>query len=226
MDDALRLEPDNAQSHTNKGWTLIESGDPSGALKHFREALRLDHSIVWARQGLVTALKAQNPMYRVMQGYFLWIESLPRAVRWSIIIWLWGAVLLNGAVRRTHPALAPFCLVLSALCILFCCATWTAEPLFNMLVRFNRFGRYVLNEYQIAQSNWMAGALLVSLLAFLTYFVRPRDGYLVLFVGSFFVLVCAASVFRSSSLLNLRGCSVSMWTVSALVAGMAIFVGL
>jgi hypothetical protein len=44
--------------------------------------------------------------------------------------------------------------------------TWIASPLFNLLLRLNRFGRLALSREQIITSNWVAGCLvgvLVSL---------------------------------------------------------------
>jgi hypothetical protein len=38
--------------------------------------------------------------------------------------------------------------------------TWLAMPLFNLLLRLNRFGRYALSREQTVASNWVGGILL------------------------------------------------------------------
>jgi tetratricopeptide (TPR) repeat protein len=51
LEAALEREPENAYTHANLGWTKLEQGDPKSALNHFREALRLDPELDWARSG-------------------------------------------------------------------------------------------------------------------------------------------------------------------------------
>jgi hypothetical protein len=51
--------------------------------------------------------------------------------------------------------------------ILFVVLTWTASPLFNLLLRLNRFGRLALSREQIVASNWIGSCLLLALAVFL-----------------------------------------------------------
>src|SRR5436190_595817 len=72
IDAALARDPQNATTHANQGWTLLHQGDPRKALEHFREALRIDPDLEWARAGIVEALKARYVAYRWILMYFLW----------------------------------------------------------------------------------------------------------------------------------------------------------
>jgi hypothetical protein len=76
-----------------------------------------------------------------------------------------------------NPQLAPWVLPLRILYVAFALLTWTADPLFNLLLRFNRFGRLVLTEEQTLSSNWIGSCLFLALLAlagcFLTDFAPP-----------------------------------------------------
>src|SRR5439155_25034708 len=49
---ALERDPENAISHANQGWTLLHQRRPKDALVHFREALRIDPTLDWARAGM------------------------------------------------------------------------------------------------------------------------------------------------------------------------------
>ena len=98
IDAALARNPDNAVTHANQGWTLLERGEPKKALEHFREALRLDPDNDWARQGIVEALKARNVIYAVMLKYFLWMSRLSGRVQWAIILGLRYDCMLPRAV--------------------------------------------------------------------------------------------------------------------------------
>ena len=56
--EALGRNPENAHTNANQGWSLLHGGQPGKALEHFREALRLDPDLEFARAGMVEALKA------------------------------------------------------------------------------------------------------------------------------------------------------------------------
>ena len=64
--EALRLAPDSPTAHAARAWQLLHAGDRAGAQDEFRESLRLDPESNWARLGLVEALKARNPVYRLL----------------------------------------------------------------------------------------------------------------------------------------------------------------
>ena len=156
IDAALARNPDNSVTHANQGWTLLEQNQPAKALEHFRESLRLDPTNEWARAGIVEALKARNIVYGAMLRYFLWMSKLPTKVQWAVIL---GGYFLNrmlGAAAGTNPDLAPWILPIRILYIAAALLTWTADPLFNLLLRVNRFGRLALSDEQRIASSWLA----------------------------------------------------------------------
>lgn len=78
--DGTLQDPDNAFTHANMGWTLLPPRRPPRSARqpvHFREALRLDPTLDFARGGLVEAMKARYFLYRVMLTYFLFMARLP-----------------------------------------------------------------------------------------------------------------------------------------------------
>jgi tetratricopeptide (TPR) repeat protein len=159
VDQSLAGRPDDAMAHANKGWALLHQGQPKPALVHFREALRLDPTSDYARQGTVEALKARNPIYRLMLGYFLWMARLSDKARWGVILVGWfGAKILRDAARR-EPALEPYVTPILVVYTVFVLLTWFSIPLFNLLLRMSRFGRHALSRDQRASSNWFAACL-------------------------------------------------------------------
>ena len=108
IDATLARNPENAVSHANRGWTLLESGDYQRAMEHFREALFLEPNLEWARQGIIEALKARNPVYRVMLKYFFWMSRLSNRAQWAVIIGLVFISRIVGAITESVPALEPF----------------------------------------------------------------------------------------------------------------------
>ena len=162
---ALARDPENTATHANRGWTLLEQGKANEALGHFREALRLDPENEWARSGIVEALKARNPIYALMLRYFLWMSRLSRQAQWGVIIGGYFANRIMTQAARSNPELAPWLLPLRVLYVAFVVLTWTAQPLFNLMLRLSRFGRLALSREQIVESNWIGAVMLLALLS-------------------------------------------------------------
>ncbi len=162
MAAALARQPDNALTHANQGWALLEQGDPKKALEHFREALRLEPEMEWARAGIVEAMKARNIVYAAMLKYFLFMSRFPPRTQWMIILGaVFGIRILNGLAKQ-HPPLAPFVLPISLAYLAFVLMTWIAQPLFNLLLRLNKFGRYALSRDQTMGANLFGLCILAA----------------------------------------------------------------
>jgi tetratricopeptide (TPR) repeat protein len=163
IEAALAKNPENSITHANQGWTWLEKGEPDKALEHFREALRLDPENEWARQGIVEALKARYFIYSLLLRYFLWMAKLPPNVQWGVII---GGYLANRALSSMsdhNPALAPWLWPFRIIYLIFVVLTWTADPLFNLVLRLNRFGRLALSRTQLIASNWVGACMIMAL---------------------------------------------------------------
>jgi Tfp pilus assembly protein PilF len=159
---ALAREPESDLTHANMGWTLLEGGDHRKALEHFREALRLDPTSEWAREGIVEAMKARNPLYRGMLRYFFWMGKLQGRMQWVLIIGAVVGLRALRAVARDNPSFEPVATGISVLYILFMAATWLAKPLFDLLLRFDSFGRLCLSEDQVKGSSWLGATLMTA----------------------------------------------------------------
>jgi tetratricopeptide (TPR) repeat protein len=159
---ALERDPDNALTHANQGWALLHANDPKRALEHFREALRLEPNMEWARLGIIEALKARNFVYRFMLRYFLWMSGLSSGAQWALIIGLWIGARVTRSIERSNPEWTLYLLPLQLGYLAFVLMTWIAKPLFNLMLRFDRFGRHALSRDEIRASNWVGGLLLCA----------------------------------------------------------------
>ncbi len=162
---ALARDPRNAFSHANQGWTLLHQGEHAKALEHFREALRIDPELEWARAGIVEALKSRHLIYRLMLRYFLWMSTLSGKAQWAVLLGiLFGRRILAG-IARSNPTLAPWIWPLIVALLVFVYLTWIADPLFNLMLRLNRFGRLALSRDQRVASNWVGLCVLGATLS-------------------------------------------------------------
>ena len=174
MGEALRRAPEDATTHANQGWALLHRGEHLKAMEHFREALRLDPTSDWARAGIVEALKARNVVYRAMLAYFLWMSRLSDRAQWAVIIGAWLLYRAMRAVSQNNPEARKYLLPFMILYGIFAVMSWLAYPLFNLLLRLNKFGRLALSREQIVMSNWI-GATLALALAMLAVGLLTRN---------------------------------------------------
>jgi tetratricopeptide (TPR) repeat protein len=161
---ALKKSPESAVTHANQGWALLQDGRPKEALEHFKEALRLDPENDWAKSGIVEALKARNFIYAIFLKYLFFMSRLSRGAQWGIIIGGYVGNNILRSVARSNPTLDPWIMPIRILYLAFVILTWTAHPLFDLLLRLNRFGRLALTREQIVASNWIGSTLALALL--------------------------------------------------------------
>lgn len=196
LDGALARDPDNAFTHANRGWTLLRESRPVQAIEHFREALRLDPSMEYARIGIVEAMKARNPIYRPILRFFLWMGSLQgRSQMWMIFGLFFGMRLLRQ-VARSQPSLAPFLYPVIFLYLAFVLLTWVADPLFNLLLRLDRFGRLALSREQLQASNWFGAVLGLALVALAAGLVTGSEPLLLVALGAAALILPVTAIFR------------------------------
>jgi tetratricopeptide (TPR) repeat protein len=148
LEDALARDPENALTHANQGWTALQRGDARKALEHFRESLRIDPTNDWARSGMVEALKGRYFIYRLMLKYHFLMSRMSGRSQWFLLIGLYF-------VARIIPFLfIPY--------LIFVFFSWTSDPLSNLLLRLNRYGRLLLTREEIVASNIVGGLLLAA----------------------------------------------------------------
>ena len=195
---ALARAPENALTHANYGWALLHRDKIKEAFAAFREALRLDPTSSWAREGIVEALKARNFIYRLLLRYFLWMSRLTEDEQWGVIGIFHGIRVALRVVARAFPPLWIVVLPLLLLYQAFALLTWVAKPLFALLLRFDRFGRLALSNEDMVASTWMAICLLASELGVLLALLARNWGFLALTVGALALLPPVAGVFHAS----------------------------
>jgi hypothetical protein len=103
-----------------------------------------------------------------------------------------------ASIARDNPALAPWVLPLQILYISFALLTWTADPLFNLLLRMNRFGRLVLSREQTVSTNWFGSCLLLALVSLATWLFSSQSIFLIAAAVFGFLLLPLAGTFKCS----------------------------
>jgi len=159
---ALAKDPDNPWTHHARGYALLNQGDAQGALHHFQEALRRDPSLDGARAGLVEALKARNPIYRVVLGWFLWLDRFSQGKQRQILIGAWlVATMSSRGLRGAGHHDAATVVSFSWLAIVF--VTALTVPVFNLLLLVHPIGRHALDRQSRRDALLLGSTMLVSI---------------------------------------------------------------
>ena len=177
IEGALRNDPSNAYTHANYGWGLLEKGEHKKALEHFTEALREQPNLEVARGGMIEALKARYAVYRIFLKYSFWMGNLQQKYQWGFIIGLYVISKILRTVAAKYPAWEPFVLPVVIGIALFAFSTWIFTPLSNLFLRFNKFGKHLLEKPDIISSNLVAVSVLVALVSVLMYFITDESVY-------------------------------------------------
>lgn len=220
--DAAAMDPDNGFARAGRGWSALRRGGaPGPAIQHFEHALRIDPASEWAREGLLAALKARNPVYRMMLRYFLWMGGLPPRTRMFIIV---GGVIGYNQVRRlseARPELMPALLPLMIAYGVFVLMSWVADPLFDFLLRFDAQGRRMVPRDRAVAANTVVAALGAAVYAVLAAVASGNDEFFLLALVLGAMVIPLAGTFQCEPGWPRR--VMACWTAGALATGVVGF---
>ncbi|MBI4568971.1 MAG: tetratricopeptide repeat protein [Planctomycetes bacterium] len=194
----LARDPENSLAHATMGWALLDKHDYARAFDHFRESLRIDPGNVWARDGVTEAMRARNVLYRPFLWYFRAMSRLSGSAQWGVILGLWVAAKIVHRIPRIAPSLTVPVYVLLGAYFVFIMTTWIAEPLADLVVRLDRFGRLSLDREKIVASNWIGALLLIAVASFAAWLATGALPALLAGCASVLLLPSVASVFSRS----------------------------
>ncbi|MDB5119341.1 MAG: Tetratricopeptide 2 repeat-containing protein [Sphingobacteriales bacterium] len=195
IEGALREDPNNAYTHANYGWNLLEKGDSKKALVHFGEALKNDPSSGYAQAGMVEALKANNFVYKAFLKYTFWISNLTAKYQWGVILGFYFGVKFLRSIADNNATLRPFLLPVVIVLTIIAFSTWIITPFSNLFLRFNKFGKHLLNSKQMLSSNFVAASFVIFLLGGLGYLLANDEKFLTIAVFGFAMMVPLSTMF-------------------------------
>lgn len=216
IEGALRQDPNNAYTHTNYGWGLLEKGDHKKALKHFKEALKNNPNYDYAQRGMVEALKAKYLVYRLFLRYAFWIGNLSAKYQWGVILGLYVGTRALNALAESNPALEPFLFPVIIMLTIFAFSTWVIRPLSNLFLRFNPYGKFLLDKQEKISSNFVAVSLAVCLTGLVLYIFSPDIRFLLVAAYGFAMMVPLGMMFTPA-----KYNSFMIYTIAMAVIGLA-----
>ena len=140
----LARDPENAFSFANAGWAALQRGDIKGAENHFKESLRIDPNMEYARAGLKQSYRARSAFYRVFLKWAFFMQRFSEGNQTAIIIGLVvGFQILRRLAANVHPLLV---IVLAIAYYLFVFGSWLCNGLSNFLLLRDPVARLSLDR--------------------------------------------------------------------------------
>lgn len=198
IEGTLREDPNNAYTHANYGWGLLEKGDHKKALEHFKESLSNDPTFVYAQSGMLEALKATNPVYRLFLRYSFFMSNLTAKYQWGVIIGFYLGFRALRAIAENNEAIRPYLIPLIVALAIVAFSTWVIAPISNLFLRFNKYGQLLLDKNEKMSSNFVAVSLGICLIGVLLYFVLSDEKMLTIAVYGFSMMLPLGSMFSLS----------------------------
>lgn len=159
----LARNPENAFSFANSGWAALQRGQVKEAEDFFKEALRLDPSLTYAKDGLKESFRARSAFYRLFLKWVFFIQQFNQNYRTAIIIGLiFGFKIIKGIAAAVHPLLV---IPVVILYYSFLFGTWLSSGLANFLILKDPVARMSLDTDEklegIAVGSLFLGGLMV-----------------------------------------------------------------
>lgn len=220
VEDLVRRYPASGWARAGRGWSLLEAGRAHDARADFEQAVALDPTSEWARDGLIEAMKAANPLYAALLRLFLWLDRLPTGTRWTIIL---GGIFAFRVLRRAteaNPSIAIATYPLMAAWILFIVSSWTAVPLSDFIMARTPVGRRLITPDRKLAGNLVAGLLVAAVAAGVVFAITGAQRAAETGLACAFLMIPASGVFQCS-----RGwprTAMAAWTSVAAVATAAV----
>jgi len=183
VEHLLQQNPEDSDSHASVGWVALENGETQKALHHFKEALQFDPNNWNARDGMSTALKSKNLLYKWYLKYEFWMANKNTKNQWVFIIGIYIAYRL-GVKFLTASGLEFLVLPLIIVYLIFALGSWFMEPLSNAILNFDNYGKYLLSELEKNSGTAFSLLLIAGLLSGISYYVVNID-YLLLLAVTF-----------------------------------------
>lgn len=213
---ALREDPNNAYTHANYGWSLLEQGDHKKALEHFKEALTNDPTLKYAQTGMLEALKATNFIYRMFLMYAFWMSNLSAKFQWVAIIAIYFGLKALKTTAIDNEELQPVLIPIIIIIYIIVFSTWIIEPISNLFLRLNKYGQLLLDKKEKMSSTFVAASMGLFVAGIFLYFILSDDIWLIIAAFGLAMTLPLGSMFSPSKNQN----ALLIYTITLGVVGM------
>lgn len=183
--EALEKNPEDPYTIANHANQLLKEGKVKESLERFKEALNLNPTNSFARYGMQEAMKSKFFLYKLFYKYFDLMGRLTANGSWGFVIGTYVLYRVLNYISRTNEVLSPIATPLMYLLLAFFILSWIINPLMNLYLMTNKYGRLLLDDDDKKMAQYTGASLLISLIGF--GFYLTIGGETNLMAGIFFV---------------------------------------
>jgi len=180
----LARDPENAFSLANAGWAALQRHKPAEAENLFRESLRIDPELDYAREGLKESFRARSAFYRLFLRWAFFMQQFSEKNQFWIII---GIVFAFRMIRKAAVAIHPALLIpLFFLFYVFIFGTWLSTGIANLMILRDPSARLSLDRREKLEGIIVGGGFVVGFLSGIAGF--PAEMPLLTLAGAVMML--------------------------------------
>lgn len=182
----LAQDPNDEYNQTAMAYHYLSQKEVEKAKEHFAVALQSDPNNEYVREGMLSAVRQSNFLYRKLIEFSEWQEQFSGGKRWIFFVGIYIVV-------RLVPVLLP-------LYILFIFWTWFTPPLVDVIIYFDKYARHLNSDLALKLTRINIGLLLASFLVALSAILFPK----VLLAAAFglFIAIIPVHLFDSKNIKN------------------------
>ncbi len=160
----LERNPENAFSFANAGWASLQRGDVKGAENHFKEALRIDPNMAYAKDGLKQSYRARSAFFRLYLRWAFMLQRFNEKNRIMVILGMvFGFRILRNLAATVHPLLV---IPVVVIYYVFIFGSFISGALANFFLLKDPVARLSLDPSEKVEGAVMGVLFLGGLLAF------------------------------------------------------------
>ncbi|WP_430410758.1 tetratricopeptide repeat protein [Kordia sp.] len=180
--------PEDDYAHANVGWVALENGDTKKALHHFKQALQLNPNMQYAREGMSTALKSKNFLYKWYLKYAFWMSKQSSRNQWIFIIGLYVVYRLGIGLLEASD-LTFLIIPLVVVYLVFVLGGWIMESLSNTILLADSYGKYLLTDNEKYSGYAFGGLIFAGFASVIVYFILGNPLFMLWGFGFFCALL-------------------------------------
>jgi len=179
IDELLQLNPEDPTTLANLGLQLINDGKVQEALDIFAQALSIQPTNSLARYGMKEALKSKFIIYRLFYHYNQMMAKLDSRRAWMVIIGTYIAARIVGQIaKNTSGIISTIMSVVVILVAVFFFMSWVINPLMNLYLSSNKYGRLLLDEDEKKMGRVTGVCLGIALLCLTLFWMLGSTSFL------------------------------------------------
>ncbi|MEO1518698.1 MAG: tetratricopeptide repeat protein [Bacteroidota bacterium] len=202
IEEALHLDPESASTIANQGMQLLREGKVKESLERIKYALSLDPTNEMARYAMMQSLKARFWPYRMFLKFAEFSARLSGQASWAVIIGAYVLYQVINNLANKYEALAPYLTPLVWLIGGLFLLTWILDPLMNLYLLSNPYGRLLLDEDSKKMAQFCGLSFGMGLLGFALHFALQTPPFLLLGILGILLMIPLGTFLKPSGKKN------------------------